>query len=180
MFYFRRHRGSIYDSARHPQEPLKSSPHDTRPNSSINASSTLPMRRGQNLDKGDNMAGSVARGLLPNTDTWVDDRFRNGIAPAARRSGGKDDVVQRERSATAETTSSLRITVKPTISEDLSRQDKDQGAKLRYLQQKLARPTRGSFDARGLQKHGGTTDRPIVIQYNTTPRSPRSIIRYDR
>lgn len=170
MFYFRRHR--LYDLARHPQEPLKSSTHDTRPNSSINASSTLPMRRGQNLDKGDNMTGSVARGLLPTNDTWEDQRFRKGMAiPAARRSGGRIDAVQRERSAAAETTSSLRITVKPTISEDLSRQDKDQGAKLRYLQEKLVRPTMRSLDARGLQKHGGTTDGPIVIHYNTTPLS---------
>ncbi|KAL5000599.1 hypothetical protein BDV10DRAFT_162422 [Aspergillus recurvatus] len=40
--------------------------------------------------------------------------------------------------STRSTTSS--IAVKSTISEDLSRQDKDQGAKLRYLSQKLERP----------------------------------------
>lgn len=54
------------------------------------------------------------------------------------------DVRRRERySAERMTTSS--ISIKSTISEDLSREDKDRGAKLRYLQKRHERQTLGSY-----------------------------------
>lgn len=52
---------------------------------------------------------------------------------------------RRREQYSAETTTAWSISVKSTISEDLSRDDKDRGAKLRYLQKRHERQTLGLY-----------------------------------
>lgn len=53
--------------------------------------------------------------------------------------------IRRREHYSVETTTAWSISVNPTISEDLSRDDKDRGAKLRYLQKKHERKTLGLY-----------------------------------
>lgn len=57
------------------------------------------------------------------------------------------DVRPREHNS-AETTTTWTTSVKSTISEDLSRDDKDRGAKLRYLQKRNERQTRFAHETK--------------------------------
>ncbi|KAF3390954.1 hypothetical protein DPV78_011195 [Talaromyces pinophilus] len=96
----------------------------------------------------------AARQLSPKVDPledqWDDLGYPKGTpAPAARQSRARVDVKQRERSPRTETSTPWSISLKSTISEDLSRHDKDQGAKLRFLQKRLDRETLKLFHGEG-------------------------------
>jgi hypothetical protein len=89
---------------------------------------------------------------IPSFTELIDGSF-HPMAPAnldfTRLVGSSLDTldVRRREHYSAETTTTLSISVKSTISEDLSREDKDRGAKLRYLQKRLERQTLGSYKA---------------------------------
>lgn len=101
--------------------------------------------------EGSVMASSVNGDSIPAYDSSDDrDSGQGRPIPTARRFDIKIDVGQGNKLTGAGTTVSSGIMVKSTISEDLSRDDKDQGAKLRYLQKRLERPTLRSLQAGGL------------------------------
>jgi hypothetical protein len=75
-------------------------------------------------------------------DQWDDQRYPKGTpTPAAHQSSASIDVMQGENSSKAKASNPWSTSLKSTISEDLSRRDKDQCAKLHFLQKRLDRPT---------------------------------------
>lgn len=109
--------------------------------------------------------------LDPSNDQWDDLGYpKDTPAPAARQSSARVDVEQRERSRIAEAPNPWRIGLKSTISQDLSRQDKDHGSKLQYLQKRLDRVKLRSLH-RGEPHDGDLTD------HSTANREGRYLLR---
>lgn len=145
------------------REPWDTGP-DERRNGTANAMLEPPREktgRPSRREREMKMASSTGRDNTPpldiSEDQWAYMKFPEVTpTPAARQSSARVDMMQRERSPIAATSNPWSISLKSTISEDLSRQDKDQGAKLRYLQKRLDGETLKSLHGGGPQNHDAT------------------------